>query len=425
MNKYFKLLTTVMLLLAVISTPASLVEADGDDLFELTEVTIEGVDFEVNGGYELGTYAPVYLNSEVDVEVEWEGLADVDDEEFEAKISLEFDGDDVDTEYFDVGENHHGRSTLTVEIEDDLLDDDESSRLVPLYIKMRTRDGDFDQEVKVLLKVTREKNLVEIYDVNFRQGTQLEAGQLMTASVGIVNDGREEEEDIYVRMSIPELGLTTRSDRFDLVPEDEEDVDNEEYFKLHKTLFLELPLNTPSGVYDVHFEVVYDDGDEKDEQVYSMVVGAGTAFDSQISIDTESLTTGAGKAIVYTLSFGNPNANYDVEVEGVDFGTVKVTEEGDTAFVFVSVDEDAKVGSYDFKIMVKSGNNVLEEFDVTTEVVEGKSDVNYSDVKQGLEIGFAVLLVILVILGIILVAKKLGKGDELEEPVLDEDQTYY
>ncbi|MBT7237577.1 hypothetical protein HN865_01840, partial [Candidatus Woesearchaeota archaeon] len=46
-------------------------------------------------------------------------------------------------------------------------------------------------------------------------------------------------------------------------------------------------------------------------------------------------------------------------------------------------------------------------------------------VKQGLEIGFAVLLVILVILGIILVAKKLGKGDDLEEPMLDEDQTYY
>jgi hypothetical protein len=275
------------------------------------------------------------------------------------------------------------------------------------------------------LIVSRSRNDVQIYDVNFRRGLQTEAGKLLTASVGVANEGSEEtEEDVYVIMSIPELGLMTRSDRFDLY--DQTVADDDEYQKLHRELSLEIPSNTKSGVYDLHFEVVYDDGDEKDEQVYSLIVGAGDVAGSEITMDTTSQTVEAGKAIVYKLMFENKNVNYDVVVSGLDFGTYEVRKEADVAYLFVSAKEDTKEGSYDFEVSVQDGNEELKKFDVTTKVVKaGSSDVNYSDVRQGLEIGFAVLLIILVILGIILVAKRLGKGNEIEEPAVDEDQTYY
>jgi len=424
MNKYLKLLTTLILVALVMVTPVKVNAQDvNPDSFEITKVTIEGVEFDyedLNGTADL-IYAPVYLDSELEVEVEWEAGSNLSDDDLEARIEVEFDGDDTKTDYFDVEANWHGSKTLMVKIDND---EDLLGEKV-LNIRMRSRDGDLESEARIYLEISRERNFVEIYDVNFKQGVQYEAGELLTASVGISNEGRSDEEDVYARMSIPELGLTTRSDKFDLVPEEDEDVDNEDYYKLHKTLFLELPVNTPAGVYDVVFEAIYDDGDAKVEKVYSIVVGSGATYESQISMDTQTQSAEAGKAIVYKVLFENPNVDYTVEVSGVDFGTYEVRKEADTAFIFVSVDEGTPTGAYDFDVIVKAGNNVLESFDVTANVVKANSDVNYSDVKQGLEIGFAVLLVILVILGIILVAKKLGKGDEIEEPVLDEDQTYY
>ena len=70
-----------------------------------------------------------------------------------------------------------------------------------------------------------------------------------------------------------------------------------------------------------------------------------------------------------------------------------------------------------------SGSAIVKEFDLTANVTAFQSSA--SDIKEGLQIGFAVLLVILIILGIILAAKKIGKSDNYEEPLMDEGETYY
>jgi hypothetical protein len=418
MNKYLKMLTVVMLLMVTSFNVQA--EEFSNDAFGITSVTIENVEFDSEDVAEGEIFAPVYLDSILEVVVEWKGDERLIDT-IEAKIEFEFDGDDQDTEYFDVKANHIG-ATSVFEIEID--DDEDLVGLQNLVITMKDKEGNFDDvEVVIKLDIVKEDNLVEIYDVNFRNGLQLNAGEIFIASVGVSNEGYDQEEDVYVKMSIPELGLTTRTDRFDLYTE--RTADDEEYSKLHKQLFMQMPLNVPSGVYDVYFTVYFDDGDETRETVYSIIVGSGQTYDSQITMDSEYQVTSAGKAIVYKVLFDNSNVDYDVVVEGLDFGTYEVRTEDNTAYVFVSVDEDAANGEYSFNVVVKAGLNVLEDFEVTTKVAEGNSDVSYSNVKQGLEIGFAVLLVILVILGIVLVAKRLGKGDEIEEPMLDEDQTYY
>ncbi|MBS3172674.1 hypothetical protein J4438_03820 [Candidatus Woesearchaeota archaeon] len=424
MKKNIKIVTTLMLLLITLFTSAYAVSA-ADEQFEITKVTIEDVEFE---GSDLidGVYAPVHLGEKLDIKVEWEGISDFSIET-DAEITVDGDAlkDDVTSDEFQIYDNWHGSETISVEIDndEDLLEDD--MHLLEITLEL---DNGEERTVTIELDVSRSRNEVQIYDVNFGRGLQTEAGKLLTASVGVSNEGNEDEEDIYVVMSIPELGLMTRSDRFDLVTqdfEDSDDADDDDYSKLHKELSLDVPASTKSGVYDLHFEVFYNDGDDKDEQVYSLVVGAGSIEDSEISIDTTSQTVEAGKAIVYKITFGNENVDYNVKVTGLDFGTYEVREENDVAYVFVSTKEDAKEGSYDFEISVEAGNEELKTFDVTTNVVKAETNVNYSDVRQGLEIGFAVLLIILVILGIVLIAKRLGKGNEVEEPAVDEDQTYY
>ena len=417
MNKYLKLLTVVMLLFVT----AFNVSAEGS--VDITTVTIEDVEFDVSGTDPvLAIYAPVYLDSMIDVIVEWEAQANTSYDNVE--IEIEFDGDETESLEFDIESYHVARETFKVEISDDedLLEGDYQN----LVITMNDNNGNELDRVVVKLDIKRARNLVEIFDVNFRNGLQANAGEIFTASVGVANEGRDDEEDVYVVMSIPELSLTTRTDRFDLFTEDyveTESTDDDDEYKMYKQLLVNLPLTVPSGVYDVHFKVYFDDGDDYSEEVYSLVVGAGQAYESQISMDTQYQVASAGKAIVYKVLLENPNVDYNVEVEGLNFGTYEVRTEDGKAYVFVSIDEDANFGEYTFNVVVSAGTNVLEEFEVTTKVAQDSA--NFSDVKQGLEIGFAVLLVILVILGIILVAKKLGKGDDLEEPMLDEDQTYY
>lgn len=413
MNKYLKMLTVVMLLFVTAFNVSAT-----DDSAEISTVTIEGIEFD---SLESGLiYAPVYLDSTIEVVVEWKGDSNISGILEDVEIEIEFDGDEVESEEFDIESNHIGIQIFEIEIADD---EDLLEGVQKLIITLNGDNGEVLDTIEIELDIKRERYFVEIFDVNFRNGLQTNAGEVFTASVGVSNEGRENEEDVYVVMSIPELGLTTRTDRFDLVTEDFESDDDDDEYKMYKQLLVNLPLTVPSGVYDVHFKVYFDDGDDYNEEVYALVVGAGQAYESQISMDTQSQIASAGDAVVYKVLFENPNVDYNVEVEGLNFGTYEVRLEDDKAYIFVSINENADFGEHVFNVVVKAGTNVLEEFDVTTRVAQ--DNANFSDVKQGLEIGFAVLLVILVILGIILVAKRLGKGDELEEPMLDEDQTYY
>ena len=407
------MLTVVMLLFVTAFNVSAT-----DDSAEISTVTIEGIEFD---SLESGLiYAPVYLDSTIEVVVEWKGDSNISGILEDVEIEIEFDGDEVESEEFDIESNHIGIQIFEIEIADD---EDLLEGVQKLIITLNGDNGEVLDTIEIELDIKRERYFVEIFDVNFRNGLQTNAGEVFTASVGVSNEGRENEEDVYVVMSIPELGLTTRTDRFDLVTEDFESDDDDDEYKMYKQLLVNLPLTVPSGVYDVHFKVYFDDGDDYNEEVYALVVGAGQAYESQISMDTQSQIASAGDAVVYKVLFENPNVDYNVEVEGLNFGTYEVRLEDDKAYIFVSINENADFGEHVFNVVVKAGTNVLEEFDVTTRVAQ--DNANFSDVKQGLEIGFAVLLVILVILGIILVAKRLGKGDELEEPMLDEDQTYY
>ena len=115
--------------------------------------------------------------------------------------------------------------------------------------------------------------------------------------------------------------------------------------------------------------------------------------------------------------------NYNVVVEGVsEWGTSSVNKEANKAYVFVSANENVKSGSYPFTVKVMSGTATVKEFDLTANIT--KFQGSSSDIKEGLQIGFAVLLVILIILGIILAAKKIGRSDS-EEPLMEEGETYY
>lgn len=410
MNKYIGLLSMVMLLL-ISATIVSAVETDD---FKITEVHINGYEYKtIVTTSPIGHFGPVYAGEKLTLKVFWEGYNDT-----EARITAELADEEVRSDYFTVRENWNGFEVLYLTLDADLEPGD-----YILNIEMEDEEGRKDT-FELEIEVSNQRNLVEIYDVNFQQGINVQAGQILFASVGVKNIGHIDQEDMYVKMTIPALGLTTRSNRFDLITEEHADDCNGDWcedddYKIHKDLLLTIPLNAVSGTYDVLIEIVYEDGDSLESETYSLIV-SGAQYDGEITIDTLTQTSEQGKAVAFWVEYLNPNVDYTIEIEGMNFGSVRVAEEYNGAYIFISVDEDAEVGAHDFVAIVKSGSNVVKTFNLNIDVVKSKVLI---DVKKGLELGFSVLLVILVILGIIVAAKKLRK--DREEPIIDEDQTYY
>lgn len=430
-----------VLLMFLVSMMPAVIAADTNDDFEITKVEID--DFDVVDFETEKTIGPVYAGEQLKIEVSWKGKDNIS--ETEAKIRVGLADIEEETDFFTVRAGWEDSETLVLNLDPDIFDiedESENERVYRLHIEMEDEDGNTLDIENIKLRVVNQRHLVEVYDINFPNGREVKAGEIFQVNVGVKNRGHSTEEDVGVKVSIPELGLSTRSDKFDLYTENEflsDDFDDDDFpFKLYRTLFIPVPLNTVSGVYDVVVEVEYDDGDKINKETTSVTISSGVApSDAVISIADTSEEIAQGKGAVYKLMFanlGNQAGTYTVEVTGVSgWGAARVDPQAITigpdetreVFIFVSADENADLGEQSFQAKVKAGNTVVKTFDLKANVVGSASPSGILDVKDGLQVGFLILLVILVILGIILLAKRLGKDGKEEEPFIEEDQTYY
>ena len=142
----------------------------------------------------------------------------------------------------------------------------------------------------------------------------------------------------------------------------------------------------------------------------------------------KSKSTPAGQGIVYKIdiaNMGNTVRTFSAEVSGLDWGSYRVdpsmaiVQPGSTGelFVYVSPNQDV-IGQKTFTVNIKEGNNIVKQISFQANVEE--ADDEWDNVLTGLKIGFVVLLIILIILGIILAATKMGKKEN--EPL---GESYY
>jgi len=137
---------------------------------------------------------------------------------------------------------------------------------------------------------------------------------------------------------------------------------------------------------------------------------------------------------VMIANFDESRKTYSAEVLGVGaWGSVSVDpafvtiNAGDTGELLVRVNaNDNTDGTQAFTVKVKADNSVVQELNLKANI----SGSGLGDLRKGLEIGFAVLAILLVILGLIIAFTKLRSDDDGEEPELTDEesnagQTYY
>ncbi|MEK6974112.1 MAG: hypothetical protein AABW41_02670 [Nanoarchaeota archaeon] len=342
----------------------------------------------------------------------------------------EFDDVEDTSGVFTVEENVLYKKVLKLDIPEDFdIEDDRTTLNVEVY----DDDNSVEQEFK--LRIQEKRHSLNIIDVIINPGLTVEAGKSLFGSVRVENLGERTERDVKVTMSIPELGLSTRTFIDELVNEaDAETKDEDDKVSASSDeLFLKVPEDTKEGTYTLKFLVTYNRGHSSVEKTYALNVKGGAAVVTQeavVSVDSTLQSVEAGKGAVFKVmvtNLGSKAVTFSTEVAGVsswgnsrvDPATVTVSpNQNGEMFVYIGSNENAQAQDYSATLTVKAGDMVVKQVPVTVKVASAQAN-SFGSLRKGLEIGFIVLLIVLVILGLILAARKLGGKEE------EEGKTYY
>ena len=343
------------------------------------------------------------------------------------------------TPIFEVEQGVQYRKVLHLNIPEDIEASDDYTLRVDVF------DDDNNVQYTFVLRVQEPRHQLRVFDTIINP-VKAQAGQPIFVSTRVENLGDNTEEDVKVTVSIPQLpqvlaqsvyidelitDLSENEDKFNFDEDDAESTND---------LMLMLPKDVPTGTYELVVRVDYDRFHTFVEERYVITV-TGAAQEKvavpqlTVQADASSKNVAAGEGVVYTLTFANLGQQAqaltlsvsDVSAWGsakVEPAVVTVPRDGSAqAFVYVTPQAEA-VGTQTFTVVVSDGTAVVQTVALSAVVGPAQEKATGTDLTNVLEIGFIVLLIVLVILGIVIVAKKLGKDDEdLEEPV--EGKSYY
>jgi len=295
------------------------------------------------------------------------------------------------------------------------------------------------------IRLQEKRHAVELFDVIINPG--LSVRDYLSVSAVVENMGDcidvtscEPEKNVIIEASIPALGISVRDSIDKLYPDTLED-DSDESAR-DSTAKVNLPIidlsNAPAGTYELRVRAYFNRNNDFTEKKYTLVVEKGIASDLIFNADSTSKNVEAGETVEYKLSVANLGKNdrtFLVNVEGVStFGSANVeprmitVRAGTTQDVKLTlVAKDNIQGTNLFSVKLLENGQMVQELNLEAKA----SDDNLATFKTGLQVGFVILLVILIILGII-VALSRGKDNgnvEVPTPSRKEDndkpQTYY
>lgn len=294
------------------------------------------------------------------------------------------------------------------------VDLDDLSEDLTLVVRFSAR-GETSVEKEYTLRMTRDLHSLNVLSVDAPERTV--AGSTIAVDVVVKNDGSEELEDVYLRISVEDLGVQRNVYLGDLDERDERDFDDDRSIDRHDTVskrvYLALPTNAVPGVYNLEVEAYnYDVRATASERI---VVD---------SVETGVLPTATGRTIApgeettFDVVLVNPNNRlvvYSILPEEVSGLIVEVTEpivtvsaeSGRTVKVNVRATESAEEGTYLVKVNVNDENGLVEQVSFSVNVEEDSARIGPAFAGTGnavfiltviLVIIFVVLLIVLIVL---------------------------
>jgi hypothetical protein len=385
----------------------------------------------------VSTGETVYLErgESVDVEVVFTSDIDLNDARVKAWVGgYEYKDVEDKSETKDIQAGLKYKEVLTFDLPEDMDASEVYTLNVQIYDKTHSYEYNYN------LKIEEERHKLNILDVIIRPTNKVVAGNAIFGNIRVENIGDKKEEDIKVVFSIPDLGVTQVT-YIDELAAHEIDNEDEEDSMSSDDVYLQIPIDATSGIYNLNVDVYYNRGHNKISKTYQLeVIGSIStvlAEKTLLSIDADVKDVAQGAEIVYKImlaNLGDEAQTYSLEVTGeklwgssrVDPGFVNIPKDSTgEIYLYLKADENADLGKQMFTIKVKSGNFVVTEKNLFANIVE--SVTKYDALKKALIIGFSVLIIILIILGLIIAFNKMREGEEEpgEIPTSAEGQAYY
>lgn len=299
-----------------------------------------------------------------------------------------------------------------------------------LKVRVGTRTGS-SIENTYFLNLKGERHEIAIKDILMT--SEIAAGRGLFTNVRIQNFGQKTEEDVTVKVRIPELNI----EEFTTVQELEADDST-----TTEDVVLFINECTKPGDYDVIAEVYFNEYDKVTRTETITVTESGPcqkesegAGKTVVSVPGAQEVAAGGQAVfpIMITNTASTARTYVITVsKAVEaFGTARIDptnvvivqpNKQETVFVYVKANEDATQGQKDFTVTITSGAD-KQDIALSANVVEGKS--SGADLKKVLEISLVVLIVILVIAGLVIGFNKLKPKDDEEVSSGELGQTYY
>lgn len=374
---------------------------DMGDLTDNFEVTVDGI------GYD--SYSLIGIEAGETIPIRVVFTAKTDAREASLKVWIDEHRSEVTskTKIFELenGSTYSKIFSLTVPSDIDLTE----KYTLRVRLSGEDEDGhDLDDEDEFSLKLQRESYNIEVLSVETPQ--TITPGSVIAVDVVLKNRGMHELEDVYVKASIPDLGIERKVYFGDIDPLDEceyeDECESNRHDAVERRIYLSIPNSAKAGIYNLEVEAY--DADSTDTVKKSIVIsGEGI---SEVFSGIASKTLDIGETVVYDLVMANSGNTLKVynlvpeDVKGliVEVDPIVTVQAGSSKTVKVSVKatESAEEGTHGITINVNSEDELVKQitFSANVEKEEGKAESSIVVLTIVLAIVFVVLLIILIVL---------------------------
>jgi len=356
-----------------------------------------------------GDNIAAFAGQTLPVRVIFEALSDAEDVRVKSWIAGESDLA-ISSDRFDIVAGNIYTKLLAVRIPE-AIDPSENFELI---ISLENRaDGIGDQET-VSIAGQRTSYTLEILDVVV--DSTATSGDRVAFDVVLKNRGRQLAEDTFVKVSIPALGIETRTFVGDLSPEDQDDpVERDD--SVSRRLYLSIPSTVASGLYDVEIQAYNSD---TITTVTKRIFVGGAVEDTLVVTPSTSKTFAVGEVGKYSLTIVNTGDRarvYDLAFETSSGLTLDV--ESPVIVVPAGASETVKINAiasqndeYAFTVKIMSDSELVKQVDFTSNVEGTKATGNATIL---LTVILAIVFVVLLIVLIALLTRKPEKAEEFGE----------
>jgi hypothetical protein len=388
-----------------------------DDFVVINDIQVNGISVFDGSGVIGGT-----VGEKVPVEITFTALRDVTD--VKVKVYIEGFKNDISetSDRFHVVNGSTYVKRFTIELPS-AMDLDQLVEELSLLVRITAQGED---SVEYYREIMMQRELYAIEFLSIEAPDKTVSGSTIPVDVVIKNNGDQRLDDIYVKASITELGISRSVYVGDIGPSEESDADYYENIKdsVEKRLYLAIPKSAAAGTYNIEVEAYnYDTSTSANkkvvvESVQTTVVPTVTS--KTVSTNEEAtfnvvLVNPNDRMVVYTLV---PEEAKGLVVEVTEPVAAVPADSSKTVQVKVTPLDSAEEGTHVVTVNVNSEGGVAKQTSFSVNVKKAASPtttVTTSNTVLILTVVLSIIFVVLLVVLIVLLTKRPAESEEFGE----------